>query len=98
MPTSREMVAFTMLFSVTCFANLAQGQFEPWAADTDPKDIPQSHVQDITASPFTYVDSVRPGRQVDHVVFPCIGDHFLNSRLRVRHAGVTGISQVLGTD
>lgn len=27
---------------------------EPWASNTDPTDLPKSHVQDVTASPFSY--------------------------------------------
>ncbi|MBC8870449.1 MAG: putative Ig domain-containing protein [Planctomycetes bacterium] len=51
---SRGLVAFTVLFSVACFTALASGACEPWASNTDPTDVPKSHVQDVTTSPFTY--------------------------------------------
>jgi hypothetical protein len=51
---SLALVAFTVLFSVACFTALASGASEPWASDTDPTDVPKSHVQDVTTSPFTY--------------------------------------------
>ncbi len=35
-------------------ASPARGAFEPWASNTDPTDVPKSHVQEITAAPFTY--------------------------------------------
>ena len=41
-------VAGTMLLST------AYGACEPWASDTDPTDVPRSHVEDVTTSPFTY--------------------------------------------
>ncbi|NQT82575.1 hypothetical protein HQ563_06105 [bacterium] len=49
-----RLVACTMLFSVAGFTPLAKGEFEPWASNTDPTDVPKSHVQDVTTSPFTY--------------------------------------------
>ena len=51
---SLRLVAFTVLFSVACFTALASGACEPWASNTDPTDVPKSHVQDVTTSPFTY--------------------------------------------
>lgn len=33
---------------------MAKAALEPWASDTDPTDVPKSHVQDVTTSPFTY--------------------------------------------
>lgn len=32
----------------------SQGAFEPWASKSDPTDIPRTHVQEITTSPFAY--------------------------------------------
>ena len=54
MLTLHGLVAFTVLFRVACFTALASGACEPWASDTDPTDVPQSHVQNVTTSPFTY--------------------------------------------
>jgi len=31
-----------------------EAAFEPWASNTDPTDVPRTHVQDITTSPFAY--------------------------------------------
>ncbi len=52
--TPFRVIACTVLFSVVGFTPLSRGQFEPWASKTDPTDVPKSHVQDVTASPFTY--------------------------------------------
>ena len=54
MLTSLRLVALTVFFSVPCFAVQARGAGEPWASDTDPTDVPKSHVQEVTTSPFTY--------------------------------------------
>jgi len=42
------------LLSIGCLTPPAQAQFEPWASNTHPTDVPKSHVQEITTSPFTY--------------------------------------------
>ena len=47
-------VAFTVLFSVACLPALADRAGAPWASNTDPTDVPRSHVQDVTTSPFLY--------------------------------------------
>ena len=39
------------------------GAFEPWASNTDPTDVPKSHVQDVTTAPFTY--NVMQGGTID---------------------------------
>ena len=39
---------------MACFNPVSKGAFEPWASNTDPTDVPKSHVQDVTTSPFTY--------------------------------------------
>ena len=49
-----RLLACTGLLSVSCLTSLSKAAFEPWASDTDPTDVPKSHVQDVTASPFTY--------------------------------------------
>ncbi len=49
-----RLVACTVLFSVACFISLSKGALEPWASNTDPTDVPKSHVQDVTTAPFTY--------------------------------------------
>jgi hypothetical protein len=51
---SLGLVALTVLLSVACFPALAGGACEPWASNTDPGDVPKSHVQDVSTSPFTY--------------------------------------------
>ena len=43
-----------VLLSTGRFTSPSEGPFEPWASDSDPTDVPRSHVQDITTSPFTY--------------------------------------------
>ncbi|MFC1596360.1 putative Ig domain-containing protein [Planctomycetota bacterium] len=48
------LVAFSVLASLAYCTALAGGACEPWASDTDPTDVPKSHVQDVTTSPFTY--------------------------------------------
>ncbi len=47
-------VACTALLSTVCLIRPSLGAFEPWASNTDPADVPRSHVQDITTAPFTY--------------------------------------------
>jgi len=42
------------ILSVVGPVSRTQGAFEPWASNTDPTDVPQRHVQDITTAPFTY--------------------------------------------
>jgi hypothetical protein len=37
-----------------CPIALSKGAFEPWASDTDPTDVPKSHVQEITTAAFIY--------------------------------------------
>jgi hypothetical protein len=32
----------------------SHGAFEPWTSNTDPTDVPKSHVQEVTSSPFSY--------------------------------------------
>ena len=49
-----RLVACTVFFSVSCFTPLSKGQFEPWASNTDPTDVPKSYVQEITTAPFIY--------------------------------------------
>jgi len=49
-----RLVLFGAFLSAACFALLAHGACEPWASDTDPTDVRKSHVQEITASPFSY--------------------------------------------
>ncbi len=49
-----KLVACTVLFSVACLIQTSKGAFEPWASNTDPTDVPKSHVQDVTTAPFTY--------------------------------------------
>jgi len=49
-----RLVACAALLSIGCFTPLAQAQFEPWASNTHPTDVPKSHVQEITTSPSTY--------------------------------------------
>ena len=58
-----RLVAYTMLFSVACFIRLSTAAFEPWASRTDPTDVPKSHVQDVTAAPFTY--NITQGGTID---------------------------------
>jgi hypothetical protein len=49
-----RLVAFTGIFSVTCCTALPIRAGQPWASDIDTSDVPRSHVQDVTTSPFTY--------------------------------------------
>ena len=44
----------SVFFALVALPPCRRGQFEPWASNTDPTDVPKSHVQDITTSPFTY--------------------------------------------
>ena len=48
------LVASTMVVWVACFVAHANAAFEPWASDTDPTDVPKSHMQEVTTAPFTY--------------------------------------------
>ena len=50
-------VAGTLLLST------AYGACDPWASDADPTDVPRSHVEDVTTSPFTY--SLQQGGTMD---------------------------------
>src|SRR5436190_22532180 len=47
-----RLLAWTGLFSIGCSVSI--GQFAPWASNIDRTDVPKSHVQEVTASPFTY--------------------------------------------
>jgi hypothetical protein len=58
-----RLVACTVLFSVACFIPLSNGALEPWASNTDPTDVPGSHVQDVATAPFTY--NVTQGGTID---------------------------------
>ena len=58
-----RLVACTMLCSVGCFIPMSMGAIEPWASNTDPTDVPKSHVQDVTTAPFTY--NVTQGGTID---------------------------------
>lgn len=53
MHTRASLVPPVVLLNLvmTAFAN---GACEPWASDIHPSDVSRSHVQEITASPFTY--------------------------------------------
>jgi hypothetical protein len=54
-----RMFVSSMVLTTSAMA----GAFAPWASNTDPTDVPRSHVQDITASPFTY--SITQGGTMD---------------------------------
>ncbi|MHB1035708.1 MAG: hypothetical protein ACYC35_28250 [Pirellulales bacterium] len=54
MLNSLRLVAFTAFCAIGSFTAPANGAGEPWASNTDPTDVPKSHVQDVTASPFIY--------------------------------------------
>ncbi len=49
-----RVIACVTVFFVLAPAPQSKAAFEPWASNTDPTDVPKSHVQDITTSPFTY--------------------------------------------
>ena len=53
------MLVLSLFFSTSAL----EGGFAPWASDTDPADVPKSHVQDVTSSPFTY--SITQGGTMD---------------------------------
>ena len=56
-------MACTVFFSTVCLIPALGGAFEPWASDTDPTDVPGSHVQDVSSSAFTYV--IKQGGTMD---------------------------------
>lgn len=49
-----RLLACTVFVWLACLVALSKAALEPWASDTDPADIPKSHVQDVSTSPFTY--------------------------------------------
>ena len=58
-----RLAARTVLCAVACFTSPSKGAVEPWASNTDLTDVPRSHVQDVTTSPFTY--NVTQGGTID---------------------------------
>ena len=58
-----SLIAHTVLCAVVWFTPALEGALEPWASNTDPTDVPKSHVQDITTAPFTY--SITQGGTMD---------------------------------
>jgi len=53
------MLVLSLVFSTSAL----EGAFAPWASNTDPTDVPKSHVQNVTSSPFTY--SITQGGTMD---------------------------------
>ncbi len=49
-----RLFACTVFVWLACLVPPSKAALEPWASDTDPADVPKSHVQDVTTSPFTY--------------------------------------------
>jgi len=49
-----RVIACLAVFFALAPAPRLKAAFEPWASNTDPTDVPKSHIQDITTSPFTY--------------------------------------------
>ena len=58
-----RLLACTVFLSVACFISLSKAAFEPWGSNTDPTDVPKSHVQDVTTSPFIY--NITQGGTID---------------------------------
>jgi hypothetical protein len=50
---NRLVAGVAILLAVSSVTQL-NGAFEPWGSNTDPTDVPERHVQDVTNSPFTY--------------------------------------------
>jgi len=63
MSCKEVFMSYMLVLSLFFSTSAIEGAFAPWASDTDPADVPRSHVQNITTSPFTY--SITQGGTMD---------------------------------
>ncbi|MBN2137335.1 MAG: hypothetical protein JW720_05990 [Sedimentisphaerales bacterium] len=56
-------ISSILTLSLVFAASTSGGAFAPWASNTDPTDVPKSHVQNVTSSPLTY--SITQGGTMD---------------------------------
>ena len=94
----KEVFMSYMLVLLLFFSTSAiEGAFAPWASDTDPTDVPRSHVQNITTSPFTY--SIKQGGTMDGkmcTTFPGVWEPYeqtweSNRSIRMENVGTSNI-------
>ncbi len=86
-------------FRLLVFIPMSQGAFEPWASNTDPTDVPKSHVQDVTTAPFTY--NITQGGTIDGkmcTTLPGVWEPYeqtweSNRSLRMENVGATNGDQ-----
>ncbi|UCG47148.1 MAG: putative Ig domain-containing protein [Phycisphaerales bacterium] len=63
MSHKKVMISCTLVLPLFSSTSVLKGAFAPWASDTDPTDVPKSHIQNITSAPFTY--SITQGGTMD---------------------------------
>jgi hypothetical protein len=63
MSRKEVFMSYMSVLSLFFSTSAIEGAFAPWASDIDPTDVPRSHVQNITTSPFTY--SIMQGGTMD---------------------------------
>jgi hypothetical protein len=54
MSCKKVIISCLLAIPLFFFTSVLKGAFAPWVSNTDPTDVPKSHVQDITSSPFSY--------------------------------------------
>jgi hypothetical protein len=63
MRRKKVSMSYMLVLSLVFSPSVIEGAFAPWASNTNLTDVPKSHVQNITSSPFTY--SITQGGTMD---------------------------------